>query len=68
MTLLADQQGDAWIFAVHGAGGFALAAVLGWKLRRVWRRLAEPARWDRRTAAGAAAVILVAATLLSGVG
>jgi cytochrome b561 len=68
MTLFAGRQGDAWIFAVHGAGGFALAAVLGWKLRRVWRRLAEPARWDRRTAAGAAAVTVVAATLLSGVG
>ena len=68
MTLFAGQRGDAWIFAVHGAGGFALAAVLGWKLRRVWRRLADPARWDRRTAAGAAAVTVVAATLLSGVG
>jgi cytochrome b561 len=68
MTLFAGQQGDAWIFTLHGAGGFALAAVLGWKLRRVWRRLAEPARWDRRTAAGAAAVTVVAATLLSGVG
>jgi DMSO/TMAO reductase YedYZ molybdopterin-dependent catalytic subunit len=68
MTLFAGQRGDAWIFAVHGAGGFALAAVLGWKLRRVWRRLVEPARWDRCTAAGAAAVTVVAATLLSGVG
>jgi len=29
MTLFAGQRGDAWIFAVHGAGGFALAAVLG---------------------------------------
>lgn len=68
MTLFAGQQSDAWIFAVHGAGGFALAGILGWKLRRVWRRLAEPARWDRRTAVGAAAVTMVAATLLSGVG
>ena len=68
MTLFAGHRGDAWIFAVHGAGGFALAAVLGWKLRRVWRRLADPGRWDRRTAAGAAAVTVVAATLLSGVG
>jgi hypothetical protein len=51
MTLFAGQQGDAWIFVVHGAGGFALAVVLGWKLRRVWRRLADPARWDRERAA-----------------
>jgi hypothetical protein len=68
MTLFAGGRGDAWVFAAHGAGGFALAAVLGWKLRRVWRRLARPARWDRRTAAGAGALGLVAATLLSGVG
>jgi DMSO/TMAO reductase YedYZ molybdopterin-dependent catalytic subunit len=68
MTLFAGGRGDAWVFAAHGAGGFALAAVLGWKLRRVWRRLARPARWDRRTAAGAGALGLVAATVLSGVG
>lgn len=68
MTLFAGQQGDAWIFALHGAGGFALAAVLSSKLRRVWRRLVDPARWDRGTAAGAAAVTVVAATLLSGLG
>jgi DMSO/TMAO reductase YedYZ molybdopterin-dependent catalytic subunit len=68
MTLFAGGRGDAWVFAAHGAGGFALAAVLGWKLRRVWRRLVQPARWDRRTAAGAGAHGLVAATLLSGIG
>ena len=39
MTLFAGGREDAWVFAVHGAGGFALAAVLAWKLRRVWRRL-----------------------------
>jgi DMSO/TMAO reductase YedYZ molybdopterin-dependent catalytic subunit len=68
MTLFAGRHGDAWVFAAHGAGGFALAGLVGWKLRRVWRRLAQPARWDRRTAAGAGAVSLVVATLLSGVG
>jgi DMSO/TMAO reductase YedYZ molybdopterin-dependent catalytic subunit len=34
----------------------------------VWRRLAQPARWVRRTVAGAGALVLVAATLLSGLG
>jgi DMSO/TMAO reductase YedYZ molybdopterin-dependent catalytic subunit len=67
MTLFAGRQGDAWVFAAHGVGGFALAGLVGWKLRRVWGRLARPARWDRRTAAGAGAVTLVVATLLSGV-
>ena len=68
MTLFAGQRGDAWVFAAHGVGGLALAGVLGWKLRRVWRRLAQPARWDRRTAAGTGALALVAATLISGLG
>jgi DMSO/TMAO reductase YedYZ molybdopterin-dependent catalytic subunit len=66
MTLFAGQTGDAWVFGAHGVGGFALAGVLGWKLRRVWRRLAQPARWDRRTVAGAGALVLVTATVLSG--
>ncbi|HZC13759.1 MAG TPA: hypothetical protein VE270_07045 [Thermoleophilaceae bacterium] len=34
----------------------------------MWRRLAQPARWDRRTAAGTGALALVAATLISGLG
>ena len=68
MTFFAGQRGDAWVFGAHGVGGFALAGVLGWKLRRVWRRLARPARWGRRTAAGTAALALAAATLLSGLG
>ncbi len=68
MTLFAGRHGDAWVFAAHGVGGFALAGLVGWKLRRVWRRLSQPARWDRRTAAGAGAVSLVVTTLLTGVG
>jgi Oxidoreductase molybdopterin binding domain len=68
MTFFAGRPGDAWVFAAHGVGGFTLVGALGWKLRRVWRRLAQPARWDRRTAAGAGALGLVTATLLSGVG
>jgi DMSO/TMAO reductase YedYZ molybdopterin-dependent catalytic subunit len=45
------------VFAVHGAGGFALGGVLVFKGRRVWRRV-------RGT--GAIAAALVGATLLSG--
>ncbi len=46
----------AWVFALHGAAGFALAAVLVWKLRRA--RL--------RRASGAIALALVVLTLLTG--
>jgi DMSO/TMAO reductase YedYZ molybdopterin-dependent catalytic subunit len=46
----------SWVFAAHGAAGFALAAVLVWKLRRV--RL-KPGR-------GLLALTLVAGTLFTG--
>src|SRR5919108_5082974 len=65
LTVFSGAPGDAWVFAVHGTAGIALAAVLVWKLRRVGRRLA-PHRWERRTVAGAAALLLVGAALGSG--
>jgi DMSO/TMAO reductase YedYZ molybdopterin-dependent catalytic subunit len=65
LTLFAGARGDAWVFAVHGVAGIALAVVLTWKLRRVRPRL-RPARWDRRTAAGVAALALVGAALGAG--
>ena len=66
LTLFAGSSSQAWVFGAHGAAGFALGGLLGWKLRRVWRRLARPRSWDRRTLAGAAAIALVAAALGSG--
>ena len=59
-------SGAAWVFAVHDVAGLTLAVVVVWKLRRVWRRVLEPSRWDRRTGAAVAAVVLVGATLASG--
>jgi DMSO/TMAO reductase YedYZ molybdopterin-dependent catalytic subunit len=38
-TWFAGSPGSAWVFGAHAAGGFALALVLVWKLRRVWRRI-----------------------------
>ena len=66
LTWFSGASQDAWVFAAHAAGGGALALVLGWKLRRVWRRLLHPARWDGWTAAGLAALGLVAIALGSG--
>jgi DMSO/TMAO reductase YedYZ molybdopterin-dependent catalytic subunit len=66
-TLFAGGHGDAWVFAVHGTAGLALAVLLAWKFRRVWRRLADPRRWDRRTKFGALAALLVVTTLGSGI-
>ena len=66
LTALAGSPGGEWVFALHGAGGFALAAVLAFKGRRVWRRLSSPRRWRGRARAGVLAAALVAATLASG--
>jgi DMSO/TMAO reductase YedYZ molybdopterin-dependent catalytic subunit len=66
-TMFAGGGAGAWVFAVHGMAGFALALVLGWKFRRVWRRVVEPRRWDRRTRFGVLAAVLVVLTLGSGI-
>jgi hypothetical protein len=50
--------GGSLVFALHGATGFALGAVLVWKLRRVRRRL--------KPGLGALALALVALTLITG--
>jgi DMSO/TMAO reductase YedYZ molybdopterin-dependent catalytic subunit len=65
-TWFAGDESDAWVFVTHGILGASLAVLLVWKLRRVWRRLVVPERWDRRTIAGALALTLVSATLISG--
>lgn len=66
LSLISGASASAWVFSLHGIGGAALGFVVGWKLRRVWRRVVEPRRWDRRTLAGMAAMALVLGTLLSG--
>jgi DMSO/TMAO reductase YedYZ molybdopterin-dependent catalytic subunit len=66
LTALAGSPGGEWVFAMHGAGGFALAGVLAFKARRVWWRLRSPRRWRGPARAGVLAAALVAATLASG--
>jgi DMSO/TMAO reductase YedYZ molybdopterin-dependent catalytic subunit/cytochrome b561 len=67
LTLYAGGRHDAWIFVLHGAGGFALAAVLVWKLRRVAPRLRHRELRDGNSPAGIAALAVVALALASGV-
>ncbi len=66
LTIFAGSAGWGWIFVAHGAGGFALAGVLAWKLRRVAPRLAHPLAWDRRTRLGVLSLVLVLGALGSG--
>lgn len=65
-TAFAGAGGDAWVFVVHGAAGFALGGTLGWKLRRVLGRLRNPSRWDRRTRLGVVTLASVTSVLVSG--
>lgn len=60
------RPGDAWIVVVHDVAGLGLTAIVVVKFRRVWGRLARGA-WDRRTRIGLAALLLVWATLGTGV-
>lgn len=50
--------GGPLVFLAHGAAGFALGAVLVWKLRRVWKRV--------RPGFGMAALAFVGLTLVTG--
>jgi DMSO/TMAO reductase YedYZ molybdopterin-dependent catalytic subunit len=65
LSLVSGRTSDAWVFTLHGLGGFALAFVTTVKLLRVWPRLA-PRRLDRRSVAGIFATVLVMVTLVSG--
>jgi Oxidoreductase molybdopterin binding domain len=66
LTWFSGGEGSAWVFAAHGIAGGALAILVGWKLRRVGRRVLTPSSWDRRVSAGLAVLALVTLTLLSG--
>ena len=66
LTAFAGSPDSAWVFALHGALGFGVAVVLVWKGRRVWRRVADPGRWDGRTGFGLLAAGLVLGALASG--
>ena len=68
LALYAGAGGDAWVFAVHGAAGLALAGLVAWKLRRVWPRLRNAQFRDRHSGIGIAALAVVAGTLVCGVG
>jgi hypothetical protein len=68
LVSLFSGRAEQWIiFTLHGVAGLWLALLLWDKIRRVWPRLIHPRRWDRYTVLGALALLVVAATLVSGV-
>lgn len=65
---LVSGRSEQWlVFAVHGMAGLWLLLLLWGKLRRVWPRLIDPRRWERRTLFGALALLVVALAGGSGV-
>src|SRR6266516_2890729 len=67
ISLISGRLEDWFIFVVHGIAGLWLLLLLWGKLRRVWPRLIHPRRWDRRTAFGLLALLLVTLTLGAGI-
>jgi DMSO/TMAO reductase YedYZ molybdopterin-dependent catalytic subunit len=65
-SLFAASPDEEWVFVAHDVLTFALAGLLVVKMRRVWRRLVDPAQWDRLVKAGVIATLFVAAALVSG--
>jgi DMSO/TMAO reductase YedYZ molybdopterin-dependent catalytic subunit len=39
VSLVSGRPSSAWVFVLHGASALTLVVLLGWKLRRVYRRL-----------------------------
>src|SRR5947207_7557986 len=67
ISLLSGLPQEWFIFALHGIAGLWLFLLLWGKLRRVWSRLIQPRRWDRRTVFGLLALLLVTLALVSGI-
>ncbi len=67
ISLISGHVQEWFIFVLHCIAGFWLLLLLWGKLRRVWYRLIHPRRWDRRTAYGLFALLLVTLTLGAGV-
>ncbi len=67
LSLFSGRPQDGLIFLLHGMVGLWLLLLLWGKLRRVWPRLVQPRRWNRRTIYGTLALLFVAVTLGSGI-
>ncbi|UIP00395.1 molybdopterin-dependent oxidoreductase [Halobaculum sp. CBA1158] len=56
----------AWVFWLHSSVGLTLAALVGFKLYRVRRRVAAPASWDRFTPVSVLQAVVTLAALGTG--
>src|SRR5262249_51475744 len=66
LTLFAGSPGDTWVFAAHDGLGVAIVLLLVTKLRRVWPRVAQTARWDDKTPIALLGLVLIVLAIGSG--
>ena len=67
LSLIAGHPQEWLVFVLHAIGGFWLLLLMWVKVRRVWPRVVQFRRWDRRTIFGLLALVLVMLALGSGV-
>ncbi|HZR38921.1 MAG TPA: molybdopterin-dependent oxidoreductase [Ktedonobacteraceae bacterium] len=67
LSLISGLPQEWLVFALHSVAGFWVLLLLWGKLRRVWPRLVQARRWDRRTIYGLLALIFVGCALASGI-
>ncbi len=67
ISLISGHPQEWLVFVLHAIGGFWLLLLMWGKLRRVWPRMVQPRRWDRRTIFGLLAFVVVVLALGSGI-
>ena len=53
-SFLQGRPENSWLFVLHGVTGLALVLLLVWKLRRVWKRVADRRRFTGSRLVGTA--------------
>jgi hypothetical protein len=67
ISLISGHPQEWLVFVLHAIGGFWLLLLMWGKVRRVWPRLVQLRRWDRRTIFGILALLLIMLALASGI-
>jgi DMSO/TMAO reductase YedYZ molybdopterin-dependent catalytic subunit len=67
VSLTVGRPSGAWLFTLHALAGLTLVALLGWKFRRVRRRITDRDRWDSGTPVSVLLGTLALATLGTGI-
>jgi DMSO/TMAO reductase YedYZ molybdopterin-dependent catalytic subunit len=66
-SLLVGTPDWGWLFAAHAVAGLSLVALVAWKLRRVWPRIARPAARPDHLASSILLSVLSIAALATGI-